>query len=123
MVDSEAQYGVEIDNDGPPAGAYPQVFGSNIEIVNIMATLVAETARPPLPRLAQAEGPAPVAGERIVVFDRERRSSPVHRREALLAGHRVRGPALDEEPASVTVLPPGFELEVDPFGNLEVHAP
>jgi N-methylhydantoinase A len=41
-------------------------------------------------------------------------------REALLAGNRIKGPALIEEHASTTVLAPGDALEVDRFGNLGI---
>jgi N-methylhydantoinase A len=41
-------------------------------------------------------------------------------RDALLAGNRIKGPALIEEHASTTVLAPGDALEVDRFGNLVI---
>ena len=47
--------------------------------------------------------------------------SPTWRRDRLLAGNRVTGPALIEEYASTTVLAPGDRMEVDRFGNLVIE--
>jgi N-methylhydantoinase A len=45
----------------------------------------------------------------------------VFRRDALRAGHRIDGPAIIEEAASVTVLNPGHQLAVDRFGDLVIQ--
>ncbi len=45
---------------------------------------------------------------------------PTYRRTALLAGNRIKGPALIEEHASTTVLMPGDACEVDAYGNLVI---
>jgi len=44
----------------------------------------------------------------------------VYRREGLLAGNVIRGPALVEEHASTTVVQPGDSLRVDEYGNLVI---
>jgi N-methylhydantoinase A len=46
---------------------------------------------------------------------------PVWRRGDLPPGARLTGPAIVEEPSSTTVLEPGDELEVNPFGYLVIH--
>jgi N-methylhydantoinase A len=46
--------------------------------------------------------------------------TPVYRRELLKSGNRIQGPALIEEHASTTVVQPGDNLQVDPFGNLQI---
>jgi N-methylhydantoinase A len=38
----------------------------------------------------------------------------------LLAGNRIKGPALIEEHASTTLLMPGDALDVDLYGNLVI---
>jgi N-methylhydantoinase A len=48
------------------------------------------------------------------------RDAPTYRRAALLAGNRIKGPALIEEHASTTVLMPGDACEVDAYGNLVI---
>jgi N-methylhydantoinase A len=45
----------------------------------------------------------------------------VVRRDALLAGNRLRGPAIVEQMDSTTVIPPGFAAEVDRAGNLIIR--
>ena len=46
--------------------------------------------------------------------------TPTFARANLLAGNRISGPALIEEYASTTVVPPGHSLEVDAIGNLVI---
>jgi N-methylhydantoinase A len=93
--------------------------GEIIEIVNYLATAVSVTPKPELKRIARADSPAPhAAGRRSVGFLDGRHEVPVFRREDLLAGHRIAGPAVIEEAASVTVLCPGQNLSVDAWGHL-----
>ena len=47
-------------------------------------------------------------------------ATPTYRRDALLAGNRIKGPALIEEYASTTVLMPGDRMTVDAYGNLVI---
>ena len=49
--------------------------------------------------------------------------TPIFRREDLRQGHRIDGPAVVEEAASVTVLNPGQTLSVDAYGNLLLGTP
>ena len=91
---------------------------SAIEVVNFMTTAVSVTAKPALPELAAAAGPAAPTDHRIVVYENGPHETPIYARDDLLCGHRLNGPAVVEEAASVTVLRPGQTLEVDRFGNL-----
>jgi N-methylhydantoinase A len=60
---------------------------------------------------------------RVVVFPGARVDTPVYRRTDLGAGHKVVGPAVVEEAASVTIVNPGQILSVDRFGTLHIaHA-
>jgi N-methylhydantoinase A len=92
--------------------------GEIIEIVNYLATAVSITPKPELRRIAKAEEGPEEAGRRRVGFASGRHEVPVFRRPDLLAGHRIEGPAVIEEAASVTVLCPGQHLSVDDFGHL-----
>ncbi len=69
-------------------------------------------------RIAAADGPPREAARRKVGFADGRHEAPIYRRSDLRAGHRIDGPALVEEPASVTVLCPGQRLAVDAWGHL-----
>jgi N-methylhydantoinase A len=93
------------------------------EIVSLRATVAGVMAKPRLAKIRRG-GAAPAAdsrsGKRRVFFEGQFRNAPTFRRPALLAGTRIRGPALIEEHASTTVLLPGDVCEVDAYGNLVI---
>jgi N-methylhydantoinase A len=92
--------------------------GEIIEIVNFSATVLSITAKPEFLRLEPATGAAEAVARRSVMFVNGRLDTPVFQREGLRAGHRIPGPAIVEEAASVTVVNPGQSLTVDPYGHL-----
>ena len=94
----------------------------HMEIVNFTVTGTAETGALSFPEIAQAQGDAKPAAERPVWFTGGWVTTPVYDRASLGAGHAIRGPALVEENASVTVLDAGKTLTVDRFGNLLIAA-
>jgi N-methylhydantoinase A len=96
------------------------------EIVSVRASVTGALAKPELPLLAAgSEVPPPEAssGERPVYFSSRGGwvDAPTWRRDRLLSGNRVIGPALIEEYASTTVLAPGDRMTVDRFGNLVIE--
>jgi N-methylhydantoinase A len=93
------------------------------EIVSLRATVAGVMRKPPLLKIrcgAAAPSKSAFAGRRRVHFDGSFRSTPVWHRAALVAGNRVKGPAVIEEHASTTVLMPGDTCEVDAWGNLRI---
>jgi N-methylhydantoinase A len=96
--------------------------GEIIEIVNFSATVVSATPKPEFRTIAEATGSAVAIAGRSVMFPDGRHATPVYRREDLRAGHRIAGPAIVEEAASVTVVNPGQQLHVDSYGNLLLAA-
>lgn len=97
--------------------------GEIIEIVNFSITAVSATAKPDLMQLEVAKGDPEPIEQRAVMFAGGKVDTAVYRRGDLLAEHRIIGPALIEEQASVTVLNPDHALQVDKYGNLLVsHA-
>ncbi len=86
-------------------------------------TLRVVAEAPPLPiahaPLPAAKGAPPVEAAPVYYRGEE---IPVQRvwRKDLLAGHRLRGPALVMEYSSTTWLPPGWRLEVDVWGSLNL---
>ncbi len=98
-------------------------FGFNIpreiiEAITLKATAISLTEKPELAAIAEGAGePKPVA-KRAVVFDDGTHETPIYNRADLGGGHRLTGPAVIEEPVSVTVLRPGQNLKVDTYGNL-----
>ncbi len=94
------------------------------EIVSLRTTVTGVMRKPVIEEIA-AGGTAPAkaarTGARFVYFDGHGFvETRTYAREALLAGNRIKGPALIEEHASTTVLAPGDALEVDRFGNLGI---
>jgi len=61
-------------------------------------------------------------GKRPVYFDEVGRFRPAstYDRAVLVAGNRIKGPALIDEHASTTVLMPRDTCEVDAYGNLVI---
>ena len=99
-------------------------FGFNIpreviEVITVKATTVSLTEKPEFSTIAKSNGAAaePVS-RRQVTFDDGHHDTPIYDRGTLRDGHKIAGPAIIEEAASVTVLRPGQNLRVDAYGNL-----
>jgi N-methylhydantoinase A len=98
-----------------------------VQIVNVRLTALGEPDPLPFPTLALATYPEPDearVGERPVYFDEagDFVVTPIYRRERLLAGHRVAGPAIVEQMDSTTVILPGQHARVDEGANVIVEA-
>jgi N-methylhydantoinase A len=93
------------------------------EIVSLRSTVTGLMRKPPQRKSARGKSvPAKAAfnGKRQVYYGGKWHATPTYRRDGLLAGNRIKGPALIEEYASTTVLMPGDMLEVDALGNLVI---
>jgi N-methylhydantoinase A len=75
--------------------------------------------KPELPRVPRARGPASSArsGKRRAYFEGGYATVPVYDGSALRAGHRIKGPAIVEEPFTTVVVHPGHRAEIDAWGN------
>jgi N-methylhydantoinase A len=105
--------------------AHDERFGFNIpgefiEIVNFNVSAVKLLSKPQVSTLPKTtSAPKPLA-MRSVGFEEGRHDTPIYRREELLAGDMIHGPAVIEEAVSVVVVHPDQELLVDDYGNLHV---
>jgi N-methylhydantoinase A len=95
------------------------------EIVSLRLSVIGVIAKPqpaPLDGAAQELADTALIGVRPVEFGvlGGRLDTPIYDRARLLSGHRIAGPALIQEYASITVLPPGDRLVVDRLGNLDI---
>jgi N-methylhydantoinase A len=79
-----------------------------------------ERAMPRQSEPVTRDGSAPCYAERDVFFDGGFVRSRFYRRETLLPGDAVVGPAMITEYTSATALPPGCRAEVDDLGNLRI---
>lgn len=104
----EARYGYQTPDDA-------------LEIVTLKVTAICATPKPRLPKIATGTGKPIPRSKRRVVYTTGAAEASVYDRETLRAGDRIEGPAVVEEPASVTVLPPETILEVDGIGNLLIQ--
>ncbi len=94
-----------------------------VEIVNLRLRISAAGEKY-LPRYTEpvpGDGHAALVDTRAIYFGNRFVESKLYRRDALVAGDTVHGPAMITEYTSATVLPPGYRAQVDGFGNLQLH--
>jgi N-methylhydantoinase A len=108
------------------ADRYGDAPNGGSEIVNYRLTAWGVTDKPALPRLDAAgrSREAALKGERQAVFGGAVMATPVWERSAMPLDEAVAGPALIEEPGSVTVVPPDWSahLTLNDCLVLERHA-
>ena len=92
--------------------------GETIELISIKVTAISVSERLELPKLPAATSPPEPVDTRSVIFDDGAHDAKVYDRASLMDSHQLRGPALIEEPASITVIRPGQDVRVDTYGNL-----
>jgi N-methylhydantoinase A len=94
-----------------------------VEIVNLRLRMSAagEAYSPRYTEPVTGDGRAALVGTREIYFGDRFVASKLYRRDALVAGDIVHGPAMITEYTSATVLPPGCRAQVDGFGNLLLH--
>ncbi|MSQ68591.1 MAG: hydantoinase/oxoprolinase family protein [Gammaproteobacteria bacterium] len=95
-----------------------QIPAEVIEAITLRCTVIRQRDKPVFPPLATRSEPLLARSERRVVFAGGALITPVYAREDLRAEDVLAGPALLEEPASVTVLAPQHQLRVAPTGHL-----
>jgi N-methylhydantoinase A len=105
---------------------YEQVYGykdeaAPLEILDVRATAVGVTLKPKIESVAmRGDGKRGEAapGQRRVFLDGRYWDAQVYDRDALPSGARFRGPAIVEQYDTTTLIPYGFAVTVDRFGNL-----
>ncbi len=100
--------------------AYTFRLPSGVEIVNFHVAAVVPTAKPALVEQPMSKGDPPrVKTTRGVDFDAwGKLDSVVYERSDLYPGCKFHGPAIVEEPAASTVVPPGVGGTIDCIGNI-----
>jgi N-methylhydantoinase A len=96
-------------------------LGAPIEFVTLRTTAFGDLGRPEPQKWPLAQSPEFPHEVRQVVFDGEARDTVVVRRDDLLAGHALTGPAVVVEDTATTVVPPGYELTVDELGSMIIR--
>jgi N-methylhydantoinase A len=92
-----------------------------VEIVSLRVAAIGEVLKPALAEWAQAGAPQSALREtRQAYFAGRLQSVPVYLRDKLPRAVRAAGPAIVEEMGAVTVVPPGWTLEVGRLGELHL---
>jgi N-methylhydantoinase A len=93
-----------------------------IEIVNLRlrVTSAGELYTPPRRALIPGNGAAACYAERPVSFKDQPQPTRFYRREQLVPGDTLPGPAMITEYTSATLLPPGATATIDAFSNIVV---
>ncbi len=68
------------------------------------------------------EAGEPRVGTREVIFDGQTHRTPIMKRARLAPGKPIMSPAIVEEESATTVVPPGYTITIDTFGNMLVVA-
>jgi N-methylhydantoinase A len=95
------------------------------EIVSLRTAVVGEMSKPPFEHIAKGGAEPDAAafrGTRPVYFAGTGFvDTPTYHRPELKAGNRILGPVLIEEHASTTVVHPGDQVIIDPFGDVLIE--
>jgi N-methylhydantoinase A len=91
-----------------------------VEIVSLRVSAIGEVAKPTLPEWSQVGSLEAARRETRQVYFGRMQAVPVYLRDKLPHNARVEGPAIVEEMGAVTVVPPGWRLEVGRLGELHV---
>jgi N-methylhydantoinase A len=92
--------------------------GAPVEFVNLRLAAFGRIGGGAAPFVPPEGGEPATIGERQVIFEGEEHPTDVLRRDLLRPGDRQEGPAVIEEDGSTTVVPPGYAVDVDDYGNL-----
>ncbi|MEW5424810.1 hydantoinase/oxoprolinase family protein [Amorphus sp. 3PC139-8] len=95
---------------------------SPIELMALRVVSTGRRPRPDLPRLNERHAAAGSleVGERRLFYGNRFRNAAVYRRDALMAGDTIAGPAIVEQFDTTTFIVPGFIGACDAVGNLLV---
>ncbi len=104
--------------------AYRKTFGhanaeEEVEVVSIRLVATGRNRRPTASNAVEAGSGEPYAVE-DVFFREARVPTPRFRREDLPLGAPVTGPLIVDEPSCTTVVPDGWQLEVDESGSMRI---
>lgn len=91
-----------------------------MQLVNLRLVIAGATPKPAIREIPVATAPARPVATVAAWFDGVAHQVPVYARADLRAGHRLRAPAIIGQDDTTTVVPPGFAIAVERFGNLVI---
>jgi N-methylhydantoinase A len=106
--------------------AHSAVYGhadaaAAVQVIALRVVGTGPTPKPVLPALAPATGAAEPITLREAWIDGGWRSTPIHDRAALRAGHCLAGPVVITQEDCTTCVPPGYGVTVDSHGILRIR--
>jgi N-methylhydantoinase A len=91
----------------------------DVQVVNLLLTVIGRVQAVRHPELERVESaPEPIMRARTWFRGRPVDDCPCYSREAIRAGQRFEGPAVVAGQDSTLVVPPGWSVECDTYGNL-----
>lgn len=93
---------------------------ATVQMVNLRLVISGATPKPVLNEIEPATAPAEPGFHVEAWFGGRTWRTGVYHRSDLAANHEVHGPAIIAQDDTTTVVPPGFDLTVDRFGNLVI---
>jgi N-methylhydantoinase A len=104
---------------------HERIFGhadpqATVQLVNLRLVISGATPKPAIRGIAVATSPASPLMVVPAWFDGVEHQTPIYARADLLAGQHITAPAIVGQDDTTTVVPPGFSIEVDAYGNLVI---
>jgi N-methylhydantoinase A len=84
-------------------------------------SVIGVTDKPPLPSLGRSSTRPPLKGKRPAFLGNRYVPTPIYDGARLRVGHRIKGPAIIEEPFTTIVLHPRQEATLDRHGNYRIR--
>lgn len=94
---------------------------ASLEIVNIRVRARGKPEKPVLAKIKNGSWQPvsnAVKGRTAVIFENKTIKTPVYKRNLLLNGNQIKGPAIVVEYSATTVIPPGIIATIDEYGNM-----
>jgi N-methylhydantoinase A len=94
---------------------------SDVELIDLRATVTGTTPKPVLHRPAPGDGPAAPYARRRIHYGAQAYEAAIYHRRELLAGQYADGPAVVEQDDTTTLIPASFRGVVDRLGNIVIQ--
>jgi len=92
--------------------------GARVEFVNLRVAAFGALTKYSHANAYQSAESDPAIGERNVIFDGVRHTTPILARDKFSTTFKALGPVIIEEQSATTVVPPDWEIEVDTQGSI-----
>ncbi|MEO0561998.1 MAG: hydantoinase/oxoprolinase family protein [Chloroflexota bacterium] len=95
--------------------------GAPVEFVNLRVGAIGKLDTKAGAFTPNEQAGDPVIETRAIIFDGESIDTQVLDRDAIPVGSVYKGPLVIDENSATTVIPPGYDLHIDDFGNLIIR--